>query len=154
MDWSWDYHLMMNEFRRHPKVCGWLYTEHHDVINEWNGYYRYDRSDKETGLEELVPGMTLRDLHSPFYVSTGSELCRDAKPGEQVSVPLWLSFLTDRAAEPATCVCRRRWPAGTIWASGKWFSRSARDIAFQPWLSQGDRAADGDHARQARVWRS
>ena len=34
---------MMNEFRRHPKICGWLYTEHHDVINEWNGYYRYDR---------------------------------------------------------------------------------------------------------------
>ncbi|MCB1125874.1 MAG: glycoside hydrolase family 2, partial [Verrucomicrobiae bacterium] len=39
-DWSWDYHIMMNEFRRHPKICGWLYTEHHDVINEWNGYYR------------------------------------------------------------------------------------------------------------------
>ncbi len=44
VDWSWDYHIMMNEFRRHPKICGWLYTEHHDVINEWNGYYRYDRS--------------------------------------------------------------------------------------------------------------
>ena len=40
VDWSWDYHIMMNEFRRHPKVCGWLYTEHHDVINEWNGYWR------------------------------------------------------------------------------------------------------------------
>jgi hypothetical protein len=31
VDWSWDYHIMMNELRRHPKVCGWLYTEHHDV---------------------------------------------------------------------------------------------------------------------------
>jgi len=24
VDWSWDYHIMINEFRRHPKVCGWL----------------------------------------------------------------------------------------------------------------------------------
>ena len=101
-DWSWDYHIMMNEFRRHPEVCGWLYTEHHDVINEWNGYYRFDRSDKFTGMEELVSGMTLRDLHGPFYISTGSELCREVKPGELVGVPLWASFMTDRSAEPAT----------------------------------------------------
>ena len=67
---------MMNEFRRHPKICGWLYTEHHDVINEWNGYYRYDRSEKFTGLSDLAPGMTLRDLHSPFYIAAGRELCR------------------------------------------------------------------------------
>ena len=33
VDWSWDYHIMMNEFRKHPKIAGWLYTEHHDVIN-------------------------------------------------------------------------------------------------------------------------
>jgi hypothetical protein len=65
-DWSWDYHIMMNEFRRHPEVCGWLYTEHHDVINEWNGYYRFDRSEKFTGLDELVSGMSLRDLHAPL----------------------------------------------------------------------------------------
>ncbi len=64
VDWSWDYHIMMNEFRSHPKICGWLYTEHHDVINEWNGYYKYDRSEKYTGLEDIVPGMTLKDLHS------------------------------------------------------------------------------------------
>src|SRR6185369_1397363 len=95
VDWSWDYHLMMNEFRRHPKICGWLYTEHHDVINEWNGYYRFDRSEKFTGMEELVSGMSVRDLHDPFYISTGSDLCRDVKPGEEVTVPLWASFMTD-----------------------------------------------------------
>ncbi len=72
VDWSFDYHAMIDEFRRHPKVAGWLYTEHHDVINEWNGYVRADRSAKETGLGDLVPGMTLRDLHAPFYVTVGS----------------------------------------------------------------------------------
>jgi hypothetical protein len=95
VDWSWDYHIMMNEFRRQPRICGWLYTEHHDVINEWNGYYRFDRTDKMTGLDELVPGMSLRDLHAPYYLSTGSDLCRDARPGSSVSVPLFASFFTD-----------------------------------------------------------
>jgi beta-galactosidase/beta-glucuronidase len=66
IDWSWDYHIMMNEFRRHPEICGWLYTEHHDVINEWNGYYKYDRSKKYTGMPELIEGMSLRDLHGQF----------------------------------------------------------------------------------------
>ncbi len=95
VDWSWDYHIMINEFRRHPKVGGWLYTEHHDVINEWNGYYRYDRSQKFTGIPELVPGMSLRDLHSPFYLATERELCKHVKPGQKIEVPLYASFMTD-----------------------------------------------------------
>ena len=49
VDWSWDYHRAVNSFRRHPKIAGWLYTEHHDVINEWNGYWRFDRSEKLDG---------------------------------------------------------------------------------------------------------
>ena len=97
IDWSWDYHIMMNEFRRHPKLAGWLYTEHHDVINEWNGYYRFDRSEKFTGMNELSAGMSVNDLHSAFYLSTGSDLCRDVKPGESVEVPLFASFLTDHS---------------------------------------------------------
>ena len=63
---------MIDEFRRHPKAAGWLYTEHHDVINEWNGYVRADRTPKETGLGALMPGMTLRDLHAPLYVAVGA----------------------------------------------------------------------------------
>jgi len=96
VDWSWDYHTMMNAFRRHPQVCGWLYTEHHDVINEWNGYWRYDRSQKFTGIEELMPGMSLRDLHSDCYIAMNEELCQEVKPGASVKVPLYVSFLTDR----------------------------------------------------------
>ena len=96
MDWSWDYHRAVNSFRRHPRVAGWLYTEHHDVINEWNGYWRFDRSDKITGLEDFVEGMTLRDFHSPLYVvvGTSADLSRSIKVGETVEVPLWASFLT------------------------------------------------------------
>ena len=98
VDWSWDYHIMMNEFRMHPKMCGWLYTEHHDVINEWNGYYRFDRTHKFTGIEELMPGMTINDLHNPWYISTGSELCKNVLPSAKIEVPLYLSVLNDQLA--------------------------------------------------------
>ena len=27
VDWSYDYHRMMNSFRKFPEVAGWLYTE-------------------------------------------------------------------------------------------------------------------------------
>ena len=98
VDWSWDYHRAIDAFRRHPKVCGWLYTEHHDVINEWNGYWRYDRSRKETGFGDLVPGMSLRDLHAPLYIALGDpELSRTVRPGEHVDVPLYASFLSSKA---------------------------------------------------------
>lgn len=135
VDWSWDYHIMMNEFRRHPKIGGWLYTEHHDVINEWNGYYRYDRSEKVIGLDDLVRGMSLRDLHSPYYISTGSELCRDVRPGETVEVPLWASLLTDTI--PGRGLQLRiqgfGWDTlGQAWALGQQVVK----VPFQPWMSK------------------
>ncbi|WP_394990499.1 glycoside hydrolase family 2 protein [Emticicia sp.] len=96
VDWSWDYHRMMNTFRKYPKIAGWLYTEHHDVINEWNGYFRFDRSEKETGVGELVEGMAIKDFHSDIYISTGNEISRSVKPKEEVLVPLYLSVMTDK----------------------------------------------------------
>ena len=97
VDWSWDYHRMMNTFRKYPKVAGWLYTEHHDVINEWNGYWRFDRSKKFTGLDELVSGMTDKDFHSAFYLSTGNEICKTVKGGETLEIPLFISDMSGKA---------------------------------------------------------
>ena len=96
VDWSWDYHRMINTFRKYPKIAGWLYTEHHDVINEWNGYFRFDRSEKETGVGELVEGMAIKDFHSDIYISAGNEISKSVKPKEEVSVPLYLSVMTDK----------------------------------------------------------
>ena len=97
VDWSYDYHRMMNSFRMHPKMAGWLYTEHHDVINEWNGYWKFDRSPKYTGLDELVPGMKDTDLHSLIYLSNGQDITLSSKAGVDVAVPMFLSSMT---AEP------------------------------------------------------
>jgi hypothetical protein len=95
VDWSWDYHRMMNSFRMFPKIGGWLYTEHHDVINEWNGYWRFDRSEKETGMGAIFEGMSLVDLHAPVYLSTGNAICKTVQGGQNVEVPLFLSVMTD-----------------------------------------------------------
>ena len=36
---------MLNEYRLHEKICGFVFTEFHDVVNEFNGYYRIDEYD-------------------------------------------------------------------------------------------------------------
>lgn len=97
-DWSWDYHMMMNAFRRRLQCGGWLYTEHHDVINEWNGYVRFDRTWKETGIEELFPGSSLADWHADAYLPLDTELCRTFKAGETWWVPVGVSLTTDAYA--------------------------------------------------------
>jgi hypothetical protein len=97
VDYTFDYHKAMNSFRNHPTMAGWLYTEHHDVINEWNGYYKFDRTEKETGLNAIVPGMSLLDFHGPFYLSTGQEITWSGKAGQKIKIPLHLSSLTDKS---------------------------------------------------------
>jgi hypothetical protein len=135
VDYSWDYHIMMNEFRRQPKICGWLYTEHHDVINEWNGYYRFDRSEKYTGMDSLAPGMNLTDLHSPFYISTGDQLCREVKPGEKVEVPLFASFLTDQTPGKRLVLRSELYGWDTL-GQRESYEKKSQPIAFEPWLAK------------------
>ncbi|MBR1574866.1 MAG: glycoside hydrolase family 2 [Bacteroidales bacterium] len=95
-DYTWDYHIMINAFRRHPKCCGWLYTEHHDVINEWNGYVKYDRSEKIDGLGELLPGMTIADFQSAYYIQPDCYLYTERAAGSELDLPLLASFMTDK----------------------------------------------------------
>ena len=93
-DYTWDYHEMMNAFHRHPHIAGWLYTEHHDVINEWNGYVKYDRSPKIDGLDGIVSGMTVADLNSDYYIVPMGEFCQDVPAGSVQTVTLCSSFTT------------------------------------------------------------
>ncbi|MBB6730141.1 glycoside hydrolase family 2 protein [Cohnella zeiphila] len=95
-DLAWHYRYMLNEFRRHDKLCGFVFTEFRDVTNEFNGYYRLDGSDKQFGYEELVPGMTLRDLHAPDFVVIDAPPCRTIDAGAELSVDLLASSYSDR----------------------------------------------------------
>lgn len=133
VDWSWDYHRMINTFRQYPKVGGWLYTEHHDVINEWNGYWRYDRSEKHTGLGDIVPGMSLNDLHSPIYLSTGNEICRTVKAGETINLPLYLSCMTGRDDLGNQLGLRLKLYGYNALGHYKEWYRSEEQVPYAPW---------------------
>jgi len=135
VDYSWDYHIMMNEFRMHPKMCGWLYTEHHDVINEWNGYFRFDRTRKFTGIEDLMPGMSLSDLHNPYYISTGSELCKTTMPSERVAIPLYLSVLNDQLAA-ANLFVKAELCGWDQLGQFEVYSNYSVTVPYTPWMSK------------------
>lgn len=135
VDWSWDYHMMMNEFRMHPKMCGWLYTEHHDVINEWNGYYKFDRSHKFTGIEALMPGMTLNDLHNPFYISTGGEICQTIIPSGRIDVPVYLSVLNDQLAI-TNLVVRAELCGWDFLGRFEVYSSYSLNTPYTPWMTK------------------
>jgi hypothetical protein len=138
VDWSWDYHRAVNSFRRHPRVAGWLYTEHHDVINEWNGYWRFDRSEKDTGMQDLAEGMTLRDLHSPLYVAVGTpaDLSRAVKAGETVEVPLWASFLSGSTAYGDGLVLETRLRSWDTLGREQTGATTRRTVPYRPWMSE------------------
>ncbi|GAA4852645.1 hypothetical protein GCM10023310_34440 [Paenibacillus vulneris] len=95
-DLAWHYRYMINEFRRHDKLCGFIFTEFHDVINEFNGYYRMDRQEKDFGYESFCPGMSLRDLHSPDFIVIDAPPSRTVRLGEAVEVPLLASSYSRR----------------------------------------------------------
>jgi hypothetical protein len=136
VDYSWDYHRMMNTFRKYPKVAGWLYTEHHDVINEWNGYWKFDRSNKFTGLEEMLPGMSLNDFHSAFYISTGNDISRSVTPGQEVKVPLFASFYSNRSDLGAELTLKIKLSGVDALGLPKTWSESSRSVPYRPWLQQ------------------
>lgn len=129
IDFSWDYHLMINAFRRHLKCAGWLYTEHHDVVNEWNGYVRLDRSPKFDGFDELA-GMTLADLHRPaalyFAGPLGKETGETLPAGSTAKIPVGVSLVTDAYAGKTLSLERdgialpdtfaaKSWQCETLW---------------------------------------
>ncbi len=99
IDLTWEYHIMMNEFRKRPKIAGFLFTEFHDVINEWNGYYRFDRSKKMFGLDELVPGMTMNDFHANLYVVAGDDFFKNYAAGSTVQIPIGINAVTSKIPE-------------------------------------------------------
>ncbi len=125
-DFTWDYHAMINAFRSHLKCSGWIYTEHHDVIVEWNGYVRADRTWKETGLEELA-GMRLADLHGKAAVTLlgtrGREIGEAVKPGAEVSIPVGVSFITDEFAGKKLTLSKSAW-----WFDGQGIKRVASAV--------------------------
>ncbi|MBR5661278.1 MAG: glycoside hydrolase family 2 [Bacteroidales bacterium] len=133
-DFTWDYHIMIDAFRRYPKCAGWLYTEHHDVINEWNGYVQYDRSPKIDGLDEIVPGMTIADFQSPYYIQPLKYLYTVNKPGEWVNLDFHASFMTDK--DPGKMSLETELVGYDAVGEFKKFEKLEIPVEFKPWLNE------------------
>lgn len=95
-DISWYYKYMLNEFRLHEKIGGFIFTEFHDVVNEFNGYYLLDGGQKIFGYEGYVPGMSIVDLHAQDFLAVDHPPMLDIKGGDAVAIPLSISSFTDR----------------------------------------------------------
>ncbi len=91
-DISWQYRYMMNEFRLHDKLCGFVFTEFHDVVNEFNGYYKIDNTDKDFGYDAY--GTSLCDLHSQDYVGVDFPPMLTVAPEQTVTIPMFVSSFT------------------------------------------------------------
>ena len=136
VDWSWDYHRMMNTFRKYPKVAGWLYTEHHDVINEWNGYWRFDRTKKFSGLNDIVAGMSDKDFHAPFYISTGNDISKTLKGGVVMDVPLYISVMSGKSVKGNQLMIEYSVDFMDKTGDIKTLLTDKITIAYEPWMQK------------------
>src|SRR5205823_5517315 len=105
------------------------------VVNEWNGYWRYDRSAKETGLGELVDGMSLRDLHAPVYVVVGDSLSQTVAAGAEVQVPLYASFLTANKTWGDSLTLRAQLSGWDALGQQRVYSETTRHVPYHPWMT-------------------
>ncbi len=108
-DVSWGFRDMTTQLRRHPKIQGYIYTELSDIEWEHNGFYDYDRSKKEFGYDAFVPGMTPADLQGPDFIGFDTAPAIEAKVGEVIRIPLFVSHYSDLKDVP-----RLKW-----WVTGK-----------------------------------
>ena len=96
-DLSWHYRYMMNEFRLHDCISGFVFTEFHDVINEFNGYLRIDSTKKDFGYGGCFPGMTVSDLHGELFLALDCPPMQSAEPGETFEIPTKLSCFSEKS---------------------------------------------------------
>ncbi len=92
-DISWQYKYMINEFRLQDQLCGFVFTEFHDVVNEFNGFYKLDNSDKDMGYD--IYGMSLRDLHTQDYLGADHPPMKTVAAGASVDIPMFGSSFSD-----------------------------------------------------------
>ncbi|OHB66241.1 MAG: hypothetical protein A2V70_04985 [Planctomycetes bacterium RBG_13_63_9] len=108
-DVSWGFRDLTTQLRRHELIQGYVYTELSDIEWEHNGVVNYDRSAKEFGYDAFVPGMTLADLQGADFVGFDTMPVLELAPGEEVTVPIFVSHFSARTGTPAL----RWWITGT-----------------------------------------
>jgi hypothetical protein len=99
-DVSWGFRDLTTQLRKHPKIQGYIYTELDDIEWEHNGFVNYDRTPKSFGYDAFVPGMTVADLQGADFVGFDAPPAIVARPGEVITVPVFVSHYSDRKDPP------------------------------------------------------
>jgi hypothetical protein len=99
-DISWGFRDLTTQLRRHAKIQGYVYTELTDIEWEHNGFVNYDRTPKDFGYEAFLPGMTVADLQGDDFIGYDAPPAIVAKPGEEITVPLFVSHYSQRRGSP------------------------------------------------------
>lgn len=134
-DIAWQYHYMLNEYRLHDAICGFVFTEFHDVVNEFNGYYRLYNQPKDFGYQAFADGMTVADLHAADFVASDAPPCRTVGPGERVATRLVHSNFDEATHGRAMTLRWRLWFEGIDW-------RVERDSGVISFMNEGYGARD------------
>ena len=83
-DVSWCFKFLTDLLRRETRVCGYVYTELHDIEWERNGIYNYDGSAKQFGYD---PADLQADPYFAFEGPPGETL----EPGSTVRFPVFFA---------------------------------------------------------------
>lgn len=87
-------------------ICGFVFTEFHDVVNEFNGYCRIDNTDKDFGYQDLCKGTMIRNMYAADFVAVDCPFARKLAAGETADIPLALSsFFNARYCSKCGIIC-------------------------------------------------
>ena len=99
-DISWGLRDLTTQLRRHRKIQGFVYTELADIEWEHNGLVNYDRTPKLFGYDAWVPDMKPNELLGADFIGYDSPPAIVGKPGETITVPIFVSHFSDRTFQP------------------------------------------------------
>ena len=99
-DISWAFRDLTTLLRRQPKIQGYVYTELSDIEWEHNGLVDYNRAPKFFGYDEFVPDMRPGELNGADFIGYEGPPVLVVKPGEKVTVPLFISHFSERGGVP------------------------------------------------------
>ncbi|MDR1676588.1 MAG: glycoside hydrolase family 2, partial [Tannerella sp.] len=86
------------------------------------------------GLDAFVPGMTLADLHTLYYIAPQGDLCREARAGSTLESPLFASFMTDQ--NPGALRLETSLAGWDALGNGSLTKTATYPVAFKPYLHE------------------